>query len=72
MVCFVFQISHKELDLFQQKLEEEVKKDQQEKKENQETVNTLKTGIKELAESQERYDRGSLPLPCEYSKGPVT
>lgn len=59
----VFQIIHKELGLFQQKLEEEVKKDQQEKKENQETLKALKIEIKELAESQERYGRGCL-APC--------
>ncbi|XP_029556092.1 E3 ubiquitin-protein ligase TTC3-like [Salmo trutta] len=60
----LIQISHKELDLFQQKLEEEVKKDQQEKKENQETVKTLKTGIKELAESQESISKSI----CEKNK----
>ncbi|XP_055798331.1 E3 ubiquitin-protein ligase TTC3-like isoform X4 [Salvelinus fontinalis] len=60
----LIQISHKELDLFQQKLEEEVKKDQREKKENQETVNTLKTKIKELAESQESISKSI----CEKNK----
>uniref|UniRef100_A0A4W5P6H7 TTC3/DZIP3-like helical domain-containing protein n=1 Tax=Hucho hucho TaxID=62062 RepID=A0A4W5P6H7_9TELE len=58
------QISHKELDLFQQKLEEEVKKDQQKKKENQETVKALKTEIKELAESQESISKSI----CEKNK----
>lgn len=42
--------------MFQQKLEEEVKKDQQEKKENQETLKTLKMEIKELADLNERSD----------------
>ncbi|KAL0994489.1 hypothetical protein UPYG_G00122920 [Umbra pygmaea] len=46
-------IAHDELGLFQQRLEEEVKKDQKEKKENQETLKTLKTDLKELADSNE-------------------
>ncbi|KAJ7996986.1 hypothetical protein DPEC_G00224220 [Dallia pectoralis] len=51
------QITHKELGLFREKLEEEVKKNQQEKRENQDTVKTLKTEMKELAESQESISR---------------
>lgn len=51
------QIASTELSMFQQKLEEEVKKDQQEKKENQETLRSLKMEIKELVELQESLSR---------------
>ncbi|KAL0183331.1 hypothetical protein M9458_022706, partial [Cirrhinus mrigala] len=46
-------IAGTELAMFQQKLEEEVKKDQQEKKENQETLKALKMEIKQLADLNE-------------------
>ncbi|KAA8586527.1 hypothetical protein FQN60_000363 [Etheostoma spectabile] len=42
------QVTNKELTLFQQKLEEEVKKDQKEKKANQEGLKSLKLEIEEL------------------------
>lgn len=48
------QISNKELTLFQQKLEDEVRKDQQEKREHQEILKVLKGEIKELVDFQER------------------
>uniref|UniRef100_A0A3Q3QK17 RING-type domain-containing protein n=1 Tax=Monopterus albus TaxID=43700 RepID=A0A3Q3QK17_MONAL len=44
------QVTNKELVLFQQKLEEEVKKDQKEKKANQEVLKSLKTEIEKLVE----------------------
>ncbi|XP_045080202.1 E3 ubiquitin-protein ligase TTC3 isoform X3 [Coregonus clupeaformis] len=62
----LIQVTHIELGLFQQKLEEEVKKDQQEKKENQETVKALKTEIKELAESQESISKSIRERNKDY------
>lgn len=47
-------MTNKELALFQQKLEEEVKKDQKEKKANQEAQRSLKVEIEELVEEQGR------------------
>uniref|UniRef100_A0A3B4T8S4 RING-type E3 ubiquitin transferase n=1 Tax=Seriola dumerili TaxID=41447 RepID=A0A3B4T8S4_SERDU len=48
---FGFQsVTNKELALFQHKLEEEVKKDQKEKKANQEVLKSLKLEIEELVE----------------------
>lgn len=54
--CFFFltEVTKKELSLFQQKLEEEVKKDQKEKKANQEVLRTLKAEIEELTQEQKR------------------
>ncbi|XP_056252841.1 E3 ubiquitin-protein ligase TTC3 isoform X1 [Seriola aureovittata] len=49
------QVTNKELALFQHKLEEEVKKDQKEKKANQEVLKSLKLEIEELVE-----EHGSL------------
>uniref|UniRef100_A0A3B4FQ11 Tetratricopeptide repeat domain 3 n=1 Tax=Pundamilia nyererei TaxID=303518 RepID=A0A3B4FQ11_9CICH len=46
------QVTNKELTLFQQKLEDEVKKDQKEKKANQEALRSLKQEIEELLEQQ--------------------
>uniref|UniRef100_A0A3P9A2U6 RING-type E3 ubiquitin transferase n=1 Tax=Esox lucius TaxID=8010 RepID=A0A3P9A2U6_ESOLU len=60
------QITLKELGLFRQKLEEEVKKDQQEKKENQDILKTLKAEIKELAESQESISKSIHEKNKEY------
>ncbi|KAM7374694.1 hypothetical protein PAMP_007338 [Pampus punctatissimus] len=48
------QVTKKELVLFQQKLEEEVKKDQKEKKDNQEVLKSLKLEIEELVEEHGR------------------
>lgn len=47
-------MTNKELALFQQKLEEEVKKDQKEKKANQEVLRSLKVEIEELVEEHGR------------------
>ncbi|MEQ2230683.1 hypothetical protein ILYODFUR_031985, partial [Ilyodon furcidens] len=46
------QVTNKELVMFQQKLEEEVKKDQKEKKTNQEELKSLKTEMEQLVEEQ--------------------
>lgn len=48
------QISNKELTLFQQKLEDEVRKAQQEKRDHQEMLKALKGEFKELVDFQER------------------
>jgi len=48
--------------MFQQKLEEEVRKDQLEKKEHQETLKTLKMEIKDLADLHERSDAHSTSV----------
>lgn len=48
--------------MFQQKLEEVVRKDQQEKKENQETLRTLKMEIRDLADLHERSDAHSTSV----------
>lgn len=47
-------MTNKELALFQQKLEEEVKNDQKEKKANQEVLRSLKVEIEELVEEHRR------------------
>ncbi|KAM6983525.1 E3 ubiquitin-protein ligase TTC3 [Tautogolabrus adspersus] len=51
------QVTNTELALFQQKLEEEVRKDQNEKKANQEVLKSLKVEIENLAEEQRSLDR---------------
>lgn len=51
---FLTEVTNKELSLFQQKLEEEVKQDQKEKKANQEVLRSLKAEIEELTEEQKR------------------
>lgn len=43
-------MTHKELAMFQQKLEEDLKKDQQEKKANQEILKALKVEKEQLIE----------------------
>ncbi|XP_022537132.2 E3 ubiquitin-protein ligase TTC3 isoform X2 [Astyanax mexicanus] len=60
------EITNKELSLFQQKLEEEIRKDQQEKKHNQETLKTLKGEIKELLDLQESYTKQIQDKNEEY------
>lgn len=47
-------VTNKELALFQQKLEEEVKQDQKEKKANQEALKSLKLEIEKLVEEHGR------------------
>lgn len=54
--CTCFQIAAAELGLFQQKLEDEVKKDQQEKRENQETLKMLKMDNKDLTDIHEKSE----------------
>ncbi|KAM4727125.1 E3 ubiquitin-protein ligase TTC3 [Anableps anableps] len=51
------QVTNKELMMFQQKLEEEVKKDQREKKANQEELKSLKTEMEQLVEEQGSLSR---------------
>ncbi|XP_034540363.1 E3 ubiquitin-protein ligase TTC3 [Notolabrus celidotus] len=51
------QVTKKELTLFQQKLEEEVKKDQNEKKANQEVLKALKVEIEDLQEEHRSLTR---------------
>lgn len=60
------QIASAELAMFQQKLEEEVRKDQQEKKENQETLKNLKMEIKDLTDLHESYTRDISAKNKEY------
>ncbi|KAF4108623.1 E3 ubiquitin-protein ligase TTC3 isoform X2 [Onychostoma macrolepis] len=60
------QIAGTELNMFQQKLEEEVRKDQQEKKEHQEMLKTLKMEIKDLADLHESYTRDISVKNKEY------
>ncbi|XP_062289742.1 E3 ubiquitin-protein ligase TTC3-like isoform X1 [Scomber scombrus] len=51
------QVTNKELSLFQQKLEEEVRKDQKEKKANQDVLKSLKLEIEKLVEEQGSFTR---------------
>ncbi|XP_067288766.1 E3 ubiquitin-protein ligase TTC3 [Pseudorasbora parva] len=60
------QVAGAELAMFQQKLEDEVRKDQQEKKENQETLKSLKMEIKDLVDSHESYTRDISAKNKEY------
>ncbi|XP_060765384.1 E3 ubiquitin-protein ligase TTC3 isoform X2 [Neoarius graeffei] len=62
------EISNKELTLFQQKLEDEVRKDQQEKRDHQETLKVLKGEIKELVDFQESVSRLIQDKNAEYQK----
>ncbi|XP_062341031.1 E3 ubiquitin-protein ligase TTC3 isoform X2 [Osmerus eperlanus] len=59
-------ISNRELALFQKQLEEEVKKDQQEKRDNQETLKAMKAEMKELLESQESLTKAIKEKKKEY------
>uniref|UniRef100_A0A667Y0B7 RING-type E3 ubiquitin transferase n=1 Tax=Myripristis murdjan TaxID=586833 RepID=A0A667Y0B7_9TELE len=60
------QVTNTELALFQQKLEEEVKKDQKEKKGNQEALKSLKTEIEQLVEEQESLTRNIRQKNMKY------
>ncbi|XP_035034224.2 E3 ubiquitin-protein ligase TTC3 isoform X2 [Hippoglossus stenolepis] len=51
------QVTNRELTLFQQRLEEEVRKDQKEKKANQEVLKSLKLETEELVEEQGSLSR---------------
>lgn len=53
-VSFLPQVTNTELSLFQRKLEEEVKKDQKEKRENQDVLKSLKMDKERLMEEQQR------------------
>ncbi len=53
-LLFAVKVTNRELALFQQKLEEEVKKDQKEKKANQEVLRSLRTETDELLKEQGR------------------
>lgn len=54
LFLLVAKVTNKELALFQQKLEEEVKNDQKEKKANQEVLKSLKMEIEELMDEHMR------------------
>ncbi|XP_023117643.2 E3 ubiquitin-protein ligase TTC3 isoform X2 [Amphiprion ocellaris] len=60
------QVTNKELVLFQQKLEEEVKKDQREKKANQEVLKALKLEIEDLVEKQGSLTRSIREKKSSY------
>uniref|UniRef100_A0A4W4FM73 RING-type E3 ubiquitin transferase n=1 Tax=Electrophorus electricus TaxID=8005 RepID=A0A4W4FM73_ELEEL len=60
------EITNKELSLFQQKLEEEIRKDQQEKRDNQEALKALKVENKELLDLQERLSKQIQDKNMEY------
>ncbi|XP_076876166.1 E3 ubiquitin-protein ligase TTC3 isoform X2 [Brachyhypopomus gauderio] len=62
------EITTKELSLFQQKLEEEIRKDQQEKRENQETLKALKGEIKELQDLEERMSKQIQERNVEFQR----
>ncbi|XP_034168674.2 E3 ubiquitin-protein ligase TTC3 isoform X1 [Pangasianodon hypophthalmus] len=62
------EISNKELTLFQQKLEDEVRKDQQEKRDHQEMLKVLKGEIKELVNFQESISKLIQDKNVEYQK----
>ncbi|XP_061607738.1 E3 ubiquitin-protein ligase TTC3 isoform X2 [Phyllopteryx taeniolatus] len=62
------QVTNKELALFQQKLEEEVKKDQKEKKANQEVLKTLKMEMEKLVEEQRSLTEGIRANKASYEE----
>uniref|UniRef100_A0A3B4E5Q3 RING-type E3 ubiquitin transferase n=1 Tax=Pygocentrus nattereri TaxID=42514 RepID=A0A3B4E5Q3_PYGNA len=62
----IIEITHTEHGLLQQKLEEEIRKDQQEKRDNQETVKALKGEIKELEDLRESYSKQIQEKNVEY------
>ncbi|XP_058267623.1 E3 ubiquitin-protein ligase TTC3 isoform X2 [Hemibagrus wyckioides] len=61
-------ISNIELTMFQQKLEDEIRKAQQEKKDHQEMLKVLKGEIKELVDFQESISKEIHDKTVEYSK----
>nr|XP_033804507.1 E3 ubiquitin-protein ligase TTC3 isoform X2 [Geotrypetes seraphini] len=61
-------ISKAELDWFHQDLENEVKKWQQEKKENQERLKTIKNNVKTLTEANDTYLRNIEEKEQRYKK----
>lgn len=56
-ISFLSKVTKSELSLFQQKLEEEVKNDQKEKKANQQVLKSLKLEREQLIEEQKRYKK---------------
>uniref|UniRef100_UPI0037E877C5 E3 ubiquitin-protein ligase TTC3 isoform X2 n=1 Tax=Semicossyphus pulcher TaxID=241346 RepID=UPI0037E877C5 len=60
------QVTNTEMALFQQKLEEEVKKDQNEKKANQEVLKSLKVEMEDLAEEQRSLTRNIRDNKSSY------
>ncbi|KAK2828692.1 hypothetical protein Q5P01_019726 [Channa striata] len=60
------QVTNTELALFQQKLEEEIKKDQKEKKANQEILKTLKQETEKLVEEHASLARNIREKKAEY------
>ncbi|XP_015251563.1 PREDICTED: E3 ubiquitin-protein ligase TTC3-like [Cyprinodon variegatus] len=60
------QVTNKELVMFQQKLEEEVKKDQKEKKANQEELKSLKMELEQLVEEQGSLSRNIREKRSSY------
>ncbi|XP_046717290.1 E3 ubiquitin-protein ligase TTC3 isoform X2 [Silurus meridionalis] len=62
------EISNKELTLFQQKLEDEVRKDQQEKRDHQEKLKSLKGEIKELVDFQDSFSKLIQEKNMEYQE----
>ncbi|XP_067350334.1 E3 ubiquitin-protein ligase TTC3 isoform X1 [Channa argus] len=66
MITTNIQVTNKELALFQQKLEEEIKKDQKEKKANQEILKTLKQETEKLVEEHGSLARNIREKKAEY------
>ncbi|XP_059912346.1 E3 ubiquitin-protein ligase TTC3 [Gadus macrocephalus] len=62
------QVTHKEVELFQQKLEEMVRRDQKEKRANQEELKALKMESEELAGQQARLSRSLQEKRIKYDK----
>ncbi|XP_074528283.1 E3 ubiquitin-protein ligase TTC3 [Halichoeres trimaculatus] len=62
------QVTKTELGLFQQKLEEEVKKDQNEKKANQEVLKSLKAETEDLQEEQRSLTRNIREKKSSYDE----
>ncbi|CAJ1063428.1 Hypothetical predicted protein [Xyrichtys novacula] len=60
------QVTNKELALFQQKLEEEIKKDQNEKKANHEALRSLKVEIEDLQEEHKSLSRSIREKKSSY------
>ncbi|MED6284339.1 hypothetical protein CHARACLAT_018324, partial [Characodon lateralis] len=60
------QVTNKELVMFQQKLEEEVKNDQKEKKTNQEELKSLKMEMEQLVEEQGSLSRNIRQKKTSY------
>ncbi|KAM8834457.1 E3 ubiquitin-protein ligase TTC3 [Synchiropus picturatus] len=64
----IIQITNQELSLFQQKLEDEVKNDQKEKKSNQEQLKSLKQEICERVEESKSLTRSIKESDAKYEE----